>query len=369
MTPLPPPPPPSHGSPVEPAAPEGTVMDRSYEEKPRRMLTFSSGGWVLLLSAFFTLVAAALVLYPVLVHGIHPPVGDGKHVESYGFDLSHLTIPREKLIASGIPKDQIDAIGPKLVETITPREVQLMRENEHVRFLVASDRVIGVVINGEARAYPVRVLGLHEVVNDVVQGVPLAVTWSPLTDSAVVFDRRIDGEGAGPVEFGVSGLMMNSNTVFYDRRKEAKEESLWPQLLLGAVSGPKAGQAMRLIPYELTTWQEWTAAHPETRVLLGLRRRKKQYGKDAYRTYDYRDDLKFPVEPLWTDPEVRKKTPIVVMSLDGGKSWVARRSTSAAATMPAALPGGEVSPYRIHTFLFAWYAMWGTETDFSAIKP
>jgi hypothetical protein len=331
--------------------------------QPHKLFTFSSGGWVLLLSAFFTLVAAALVLYPVFLNGLHPPVGDGKNVESYGFDLSNLALPRDQLIASGNAKDGIDAIPPRLVETITPREVQLMRENEHIRFLVAADRVIGVVINGEARAYPVRVLALHEMVNDVVQGVPLAVSWSPLCDSAVVWDRRIDGENAPAVEFGVSGLLVNSNPVFYDRRKEAKGESLWPQLQLKAVSGPAAGTAMKLVPYELMTWQEWTAAHPDTRVLLGLRRRKKEYGKDPYNVYLYQDQVKFPVEPLWNDPQIRRMTPIVVTSADEGKTWVAQRTTNAPATQPAD------APYRLHTFLFAWYAQHKNDTDFSAIKP
>jgi hypothetical protein len=347
--------------------PEASSPSPPPGDVPQKLFTFSSGGWVLLLAGFFTVVAALLVLYPVMVNGLHPAVGDGKHVESYGFDLSNLMLPREQLAASGNPKDQIDAIPPRLVETITPQEVRLIAENEHIRFLVPGDRVIGLVINGEARAYPVRVLALHELVNDVVGGVPVAVSWSPLCDSAVVWDRRIDGESAAAVEFGVSGLLVNSNPVYYDRRKDAKGESLWPQLQLRAVSGPAAGKAMKLVPYELATWQEWTGAHPETRVLLGLRRRKKEYGSEPYAVYLYQDDVKFPVNPLWSDPQIRRMTPIVVMSGDEGKTWVAHRSTDAAANA-GLKSAGERSAYRLHTFLFAWYAQHRGETDFSAIK-
>jgi hypothetical protein len=118
---------------------------------------------------------------------------------------------------------------------------------------------------------------------------------------------------------------------------------------------------MKLIPYELVTWAEWTKTHPETRALLGLRRRKKEYGSDPYNVYLYHDDVKFPVAPLWDDPRIRKKTPIVVTSSDEGKTWVAHRNTEAAA-LPA-------SPYRLHTFLFAWFAQHEKDTDYSAIKP
>src|SRR5690348_16422434 len=173
----------------------------------KKLLTMSSGGWVLLLSGFFTLLAAAIVIFPVVRTGFHRAIGDGIHPNTYGFDLDNLTIPPGMLIGSGQPKDGIRAIPESLVETITPREVELMHDNEHINFLVPSDRIIGVVIDGEARAYPTRVLDLHEVVNDMVGKRPIAVSWSPLADAAVVFDRRIDGPDKPAVEFGVSGLL------------------------------------------------------------------------------------------------------------------------------------------------------------------
>src|SRR5262249_7912811 len=88
---------------------------------PEKLFTFKSGGWVLLLAGVLTVVAALLVLYPVIrAGGFHPPKGDGRNVDTYGFDLSNLIIPKSDLIGSGNPKDQIRAIPEVLVETITP---------------------------------------------------------------------------------------------------------------------------------------------------------------------------------------------------------------------------------------------------------
>src|SRR6476620_149244 len=124
---------------IPPNAPEPSA-NTSAAPSPQKLFTFASGGWVLLLAFFFVLVAAALVLYPVFINGFHPPIGDGINIDTYGFDLSPLTIPRDQLTASGNAKDQIDAIPPGLVETITPAEVALIRKNEHLNFLIPSDR-------------------------------------------------------------------------------------------------------------------------------------------------------------------------------------------------------------------------------------
>jgi hypothetical protein len=347
--------------------------------KPR-LLTFSSGGWVLLLAGFFSLVAAALVLYPVWDTGFRRAIGDGKNIDTYGFDLSTLTVPRGELSASAMPKDGIKVIPEARVETVTPAEVELIAANEHRRFLVPSDVVIGLFINGVARAYPLRLLTHHELVNDTVGGVPVAVTYTPLCDASVVFDRRIDGAGRPAVEFGHSGLYRSSNTIFYDRRAEAKQESLWPQLAMRAIAGPAAhggaaaasapatgpgaggaAQALTLVPYERVTWEEWRKAHPDTRVLLGLRSMKKEYSGDPYNVYFHSDLLKYPSAAVAPNLPGRlpNKTPIVVTSADGVR-W-----TAGFATMPA--PAG-AGANRVHAFLFAWAAQHPADTDYSALE-
>jgi hypothetical protein len=205
----------------------------------------------------------------------------------------------------------------------------------------------------------VRVLVLHELINDTVGGVPVAVTWTPLCGAAVVFDRRVDGEGAVAVEFGVSGLLLDSNSIFFDRRKELKQESLWPQLALKAVSGPRVGQAMKLVPFELTTWETWRTKHPDTQVVMGLRRRKREYGSDPYNTYLHNDDVKFPVDPLWDNQKVPRKTELVLTSEDG-KAWKAEPLAGSDA--------GPAANERVYAFLFAWYAQHQGDTDYSAVK-
>ena len=332
----------------------------SHSGGSQNLFTFKSGGWVLLIAGILTLFAAGLVLYPVWsTGGFHPPVGDGQHVDTYGFDLSNLTIPPSHLIAFK-PKDQIRAIPEKLVETITPAEVDLIAKNEHIRFLVPKDRVIGISLNGESRAYPLRVLNLHELVNDTLGGIPIAVTYSPLCDSVVVFDRRIHGASAPAAEFGISGLLVDSNSVFFDRESKANQESLWPQLALKAVSGPSAGKPMQLIPYDLVSWKDWSTAHPDTHVLLGLRTLKQEYGSEPYNTYLADDNLRFPVNPEWFDAKVPHKTSIVITSAADNR-WIA---TFPSATAPATLPA---SAHRIYSFVFAWYAQHPHDTDYSAL--
>ncbi|MFB6311658.1 MAG: DUF3179 domain-containing protein [Salinirussus sp.] len=126
--------------------------------------------------------------------------------------------------------------------------------------LRAEDTVIGVERNGMARAYPLRVLAWHEVINENFGG-PLLVTFCPLCGSSLVAERRIDGQAT---VFGVSGLLLDSNLVLYDRLTE----SLWSQIAAIAIRGPKTGTRLTLIPSQFTTWKTWEDEHPDTEVLL-----------------------------------------------------------------------------------------------------
>jgi hypothetical protein len=122
------------------------------------------------------------------------------------------------------------------------------------------DAVVGVEREGRARAYPLRVLGWHEIVNDDFGG-PLLVTFCPLCGSGIAAERTVNGEAT---VFGVSGLLLESNLVMYDRRTE----SLWSQIAMTAIRGPETGSALSMSPSRLTTWGTWQASHPETTVLL-----------------------------------------------------------------------------------------------------
>jgi hypothetical protein len=216
--------------------------------------------------------------------------------------LRKATIPRNEIRSGGPPKDGIPALSnPPLVKA------------SEADFLDATDRVIGVEIGEETRAYPIRILNYHELVNDRIGDVPFLVAYCPLCDSAAVFDRRTP---IGEREFGVSGLLYNSNVLMYDRG--GQPESLWSQMLGEGVSGPAAGKKLKTLPMELTTWQKWKTRHPETRVLSAQTGHSRDYRRSPYERYFNTPNLMFPVRPL--DQRLPAKTPILAVWTDDGKS-------------------------------------------------
>ena len=157
-------------------------------------------------------------------------------------------------------------------------------------FMAPTDMVLGVVINGTARAYPHRVLWWHEIINDVIDGVPLAVTYCPLTGSGLVYDPVIGGEH---VTFGTSGLLLESNLIMFDRTTE----TLYAQMKVLAICGPDRGFVPSLIPVAQSTWAAWKALHPATTVVTLDTGHDRDYSKYPYGTYDQIDEplLIFPV--------------------------------------------------------------------------
>jgi hypothetical protein len=315
---------------------------------------------VLLLAVLLTIFSAGIVLLPVYETGFRSAVGDGQHLETYGFDLSKLKVPRDQIIPSGKAKDEVRAVPESLVETLGVAEIDLMNKHAYAPFLVGPDRVIGVVNGGAARAYPVRLMNLHEVVNDRVGGEAVAVTWSALSGSAVVFQRT------GGEEFGVSGLVYQSNLLMFDRQADAHRESLWSQLGLRALSGPAAGQALKVVPFEVTTWKAWSGAHPGTRVFEGLRTLKQAYtdAQDPFDMYLANDAIRFPVNPLWPHATPRMKTRIVATTEDGVRWKAETEAAFSEGTGASTQPRGE----RVYAFLFAWYAQHSGDTDYRAIE-
>ncbi|MCG3138032.1 MAG: hypothetical protein HJJLKODD_01888 [Phycisphaerae bacterium] len=261
-------------------------------------------------------------------------MGDGRTVASYGFDLSNLQVATDYLVAAGFPKDGLPVLDDPPV--ITAAQADELNK-EHRKFLVSSDRVIGVVINGQARAYPLRLLCWHELVNDTLADQPIAVTYSPLCDSVMVFDRRVTGR---TLRFGVSGLLYNSNLLIYDRAAGGENplagargaddtdhmtpdltpsstadsaESLWSQLLGRAVAGPAAGTKLAQLPAQLVHWSSWKKQYPDTTVLAPQPQFQKRYQLEPYNTYYDRGRLRFPVAPLPTDPAIPLMTPAVLI--------------------------------------------------------
>ena len=158
---------------------------------------------------------------------------------------------------------------------------------DHPRFEMAGsitwirDRepVLALTVGREARAYPVQVLIWHEIVNDTVGETPVAVTYCPLCDSAIAFDRR---QGGRVLDFGTSGLLYRSDLVMYDRQTE----SLWSQFIGTAIAGTLTGAQLGSLPVAIVAWSDWRAAHPDAWVLSRDTGFDRQYGTNPYAGYD-----------------------------------------------------------------------------------
>jgi hypothetical protein len=236
--------------------------------------------------------------------------------------------------------------------------------------------VIGVVVGEEARAYPIRVLNWHEVVNDTLGGLPIAVTYHPLCDSVVVFDRRVAG---GTLEFGVSGLLWNSNLLMYDRRASPDEESLWSQLMARAVAGPAAtgeGVALRVMPASVTRWDLWLAEHPDTTVVEPDPLLFERYERNPYGNYFLTGKLRFPVEPLPPPDGPPLMQRMIVIERDG-RVWQRLIEKGPAPPVASPLPGVTVridaseppvsvrvdAPSDTAVFYSLWFAWYATHPD------
>lgn len=187
------------------------------------------------------------------------------------------TIPLEDIVEV-LPPDRIPSIdNPKFISAA-----------EADKWLSEDEIVLGIFFADEARAYPAQIMTWHEIVNDEVHGKPLAITFCPLCDTGIAFERRINGE---TVTFGTSGKLYNNNLLMYDR----KTKTLWNQLAGKAVMGELAGQKLTVVPIETTTWARWKMAYPDTKVLSRDTGHARPYGTDPYGGYKNSEDTLFPV--------------------------------------------------------------------------
>ena len=179
----------------------------------------------------------------------------------------------DEIIPGGPPPDGIPPIDEPQFEAVA-----------EVDWLSDRQPVIAVDINGDARAYPLQILTWHEIANDEVGGVPLAVTYCPLCNTPVVWERPVvDGE---VTTFGTSGKLYRSNLVMYDRATD----SYWPQVTGQAVTGPLTGRRLELVPAQIVSFGDFRAAHPEGKVLSRQTGFDRPYGTNPYPGYDRTED-------------------------------------------------------------------------------
>lgn len=195
-----------------------------------------------------------------------------------GFDLSDALVPTDEIRHGGPPRDGIPAI-----------DEPAFLGSDQAGFLEDEDRVLGISIEGLSKAYPIRILDWHEIVNDEFGGSPVVVSYCPLCGTGMAFDAAVDGK---PRSFGVSGLLYNSDVLLYDR----ESESLWSQVMRKSVSGPMIGKELRQIPMSHTTWRDWRARHPDSLVLSTQTGHSRDYSRSPYGGYAESAAIFFPVK-------------------------------------------------------------------------
>ena len=200
-----------------------------------------------------------------------------------GFDFDENTPGYENFtkLIQGCPsgKDCIASIDDPKFESVSEADT----------WLETDDVVFALDYKGEARAYPQKILNLHEIVNDEVAGDPLAITFCPLCGSALAFDSRIDGQ---VLEFGVSGKLHNNDLVMYDRQTE----SLWQQITGEAIVGELFGKRLKQIPMSGMRWSQFKEEFPQGQVLSRDTGFSRNYDQYPYGSYEQDTNTLFPVE-------------------------------------------------------------------------
>jgi hypothetical protein len=191
-------------------------------------------------------------------------------------DFSRHTVPYSDIVSGGVPRDGIPPLDIPMFDSTADAET----------WLEGHEPVIAFEMDGDARAYPLQVLTWHEIVNDKVGGVPVTVTFCPLCNSAIVFDRRLDGVIH---DFGTSGKLRNSDLIMWDRQTE----SWWQQLTGEGIVGELAGKRLTFLPAAIVSFSDFRDASPDGKVLSRDTGYDRPYGRNPYSGYDRADNPPF----------------------------------------------------------------------------
>ena len=179
-------------------------------------------------------------------------------------DFARHSVNYDEILSGGPPKDGIPAIDRPSFHPVGD-----------IGDVAPQEPVISVRIGGEARAYPLRILIWHEIVNDTVGGTPIGVTWCPLCNSSVVFDRRVGGR---TLSFGTTGKLRNSDLVMYDR----ETESWWQQFSGECIVGALLGAQLNLLPDRVESVERFRARFPRGQILVPPDPEGRSYGHNPY---------------------------------------------------------------------------------------
>lgn len=183
-------------------------------------------------------------------------------------DFSRAAVPLTEILAGGPPRDGIP-----------PIDRPQFRPVREIKDIDSREPVIAFPLDERARAYPLRILMWHEIVNDTISGMPVAVTYCPLCNAALVFDRRVAGR---VLDFGTSGMLRHSDLVMWDRQTE----TWWQQFSGEAIVGSYVGTTLKMLPSRLLSFAQFAAKWPEAPVLVPNNPGLRQYGRNPYVGYD-----------------------------------------------------------------------------------
>jgi hypothetical protein len=223
--------------------------------------------------------------------------------ESWKTDFSKISVPPKEIVSGGPPRDGIPAIDRPSFESAAEAD----------RWLEGSDPVLVVEHGGEVKAYPLAILIWHEIVNDNVGGQPVSVTFCPLCNTALVFDRNVGGR---MLDFGTTGRLRHSDLLMYDRQTE----SWWQQAVGVAIVGELLDTELEFVPANTFSWEMVRALHPDVLVLSRETGHRRDYGRNPYVGYD--DPGGSPIPGFFTADEDRRMPAMErVVALDIGTGW------------------------------------------------
>ncbi len=239
---------------------------------------------ILQLFAALLLLGGLFAFFPIPPAQANPEVWRSEWGKT---DFKKTSIKFEEILSGGPPKDGIPSIDKRIFKPLG-----------EIKDFGAQEPVITLQVGGVARAYPLRILIWHEIVNDVIAGKPVAVTYCPLCNSAIVFDRTINGKVH---EFGTTGKLRNSDMVMYDRQSD----SWWQQFTGEAIVGAMLGTKLEAIPARLEAFELFAKRHPNGKVLVPNNPRLRNYGRNPYVGYDssarpflYRGEMPKGINPM-----------------------------------------------------------------------
>lgn len=242
-------------------------------------------------------IAPTMSTSPTFLPEETPPSGAQNE---FATDFSKHTVPYSEILSGGPPKDGIPAIDdPKYVSV-----------NEADEWLDENEPVIIISVEDEARAYPIQILMWHEIVNDTLGEKPLIVTFCPLCNTAIAFERTMDEQ---VFDFGTTGRLRFSNLIMYDRQTE----TWWQQATGDAIAGELAGTQLSYYPALMTAWGDFKREYPDGSVLSRETGYSRNYGRNPYAGYDDINQSPFLFQGDLSSSQLPPMARVLTLELDG----------------------------------------------------